>query len=115
MTTEENAFSQHAQRMLDGLRKLPGYVEDVARYLILVARYKEDGSAECEYGGIVLHARATSTVTEVRGQFDGAMLKRLWDDKDRRQQIAERIRIGPRPMRALFGPGGTLAPANESY
>jgi hypothetical protein len=64
-----NQDDTHAETMLNGLRWLSGYVEDVAKHMIALARQR-GVAVECEYGGILLRANATTTVEEVRAHFN---------------------------------------------
>ncbi len=113
MNTEESVQAEHAERMLNALREaIPGYIEDVARYLIAVARFRKAGPVECEYGGVVLRVDESSTVRDVQATFEReALLRMSVRTGSHAQRIAERESIGPRPMRALFAPRGSLAPS----
>lgn len=111
------------ERMLNALTGRPtydkeidtGYGEDVAGYLVRLAHLREGETVECRYAGITMYARASSTVQEVYAVFERQILARFWND-ERARIIEERERIGPRAMRALFGPAGTLVPkADDAF
>jgi len=69
------------ERMLHALGTLPGYGEDVARYLVRLARLRQGETVEYLYAGITLYARASSTVQEVYGAFERQALARFWSAK----------------------------------
>lgn len=62
---------EYVQAVLSGLLRVPGYVEDVAKHMIRLARqHGPNCTVECRYGRIFLHARADSTVDEIRRSFE---------------------------------------------
>lgn len=116
-----NTENTHAERMLDGLRQVSGYIEDVAKHMIAMARHRGE-AIECTYGNVLLRADANSTVAEVRAPFDRDGYERVsassgWKQYLRQQLIEKRMSLGSgtRPMRALFSPGGLLEREAEAY
>lgn len=64
--------------MLAGLLRLPGYIDDVARRMIMLAALAgESKTVECVYGDVILHARHDSTVGSIRAQF----VRQCWDNR----------------------------------
>ena len=60
---------QHAQKMMDGMLRLSGYVEDVAKWMIQVAKLGNSPHIMRDYCGICISVTATSTVAQVRERF----------------------------------------------
>lgn len=68
---------EYTQVVLQSLLGLPGYVDDVARRMISLARIEGGNKTiECQYGAIVLHASPTSTVEDIRFHYEHQCLQR---------------------------------------
>lgn len=69
----------YVERVASAMLRLPGYIEDVARLLIRLAKLRAQGETlECEYDGVVLHIHETSTVQGIRSYFDSELIRRQW-------------------------------------
>lgn len=67
----------HTRRLLAGLLSMPGYIDDVAQRMIVLAALMGEGKTiECHYGGIPLHARRDSTVAQIRSYYERACRER---------------------------------------
>lgn len=59
--------AQFVERRATSLLACPGYIDDVAHWLIKLARIKGgERTIECVYEGVILHVRESSTVASVR-------------------------------------------------
>lgn len=62
--------------MLCGITRIPGYIEDVGKWMIALAKQNSDGAmVECSYGGVMLYARRETTILDIRRQFDRGCLR----------------------------------------
>ena len=78
MLTKQNDNQDQIKSMLAGVLKLPGYVDDVAKFMIALAKsHGPNRTVECTYGKVVLHARADSTVCEIRRSYERQCSKRF--------------------------------------
>jgi len=77
MLRGQNDNQNHIKSVLSRMLNLPGYIDDVARHMITLA--KESGQnepIECTYGKIILRARSDSTVDEIRRSYERQCIPR---------------------------------------
>lgn len=71
LTIDSGDRIAHTSRALDAILALPGYIDDVARRMVALAKlYGENKTIACRYCGIELHARMDSTTGQIRAYFE---------------------------------------------
>jgi hypothetical protein len=95
--------------MVESLSKLPGYAEDVARWLVSQAKYAADGIASVDYEGLPMEARSDSNPRDLAWQHE----RRLYDRKYGRPRLYDGNEVPPPSLLSLFERRRLSPPRND--